>query len=362
MDFIKLAEVLKKEPAYRLKQAKKAVFQDLISDWQEAKNLPFSLREKLNKNCPLEIKAEVFESGGKGKTIKALLTLNDSLKIETVLMQHKDDRNTVCVSSQVGCPLNCSFCATGKMGFKRNLESNEIIEQVLFFARLLKEPTRIPPKAGSVAGGSVRIATRSVAGGEKISNVVFMGMGEPFLNYGNVTDAIKILNDKDGFNLGGRHFSISTIGIIEGIKKLAEEDPQINLAVSLHAPNDKLRSELIPANKKYNIAKIMKAVGEYIKKTKRRVMFEYLMINGVNDSEENAYELARLLKNPPLSGKLCFVNLISYNTTGVFKPSFPEKIKKFKETLEKEKISVTQRYKFGKDIKAACGQLVASAL
>jgi 23S rRNA (adenine2503-C2)-methyltransferase len=330
MDLIQFQKLFEKEPRYRLGQAKKALFQDLIQNWQEAAVLPLSLREELNKKCPTEVSAKTFISKDKN-TVKALLTLGDGLKIETVLMRHKNKRNTVCVSSQVGCPLNCSFCATGKMGFKRSLGTSEIIEQVLFFARYLKKIK------------------------ERVTNIVFMGMGEPFLNYQNVIEAIKILNDKEGFNLGARHFSISTIGIVEGgIEELAKEKLQINLAISLHAPNDELRSKLIPINKTYPIQKILNAVDDYIKKTRRRVMFEYIMIRNLNDSEEQAKTLARLMKKP-----LYFVNLISYNFTGIFKPSLSSRIKKFKEILEKEGVTVTQRYRFGQDIEAACGQLAA---
>jgi len=329
MDLIQFQKLFKKEPRYRLEQAKKALFQNLIQNWQTAKTLPLSLREKLNKECPIEISAKTFVSKDKN-TIKALLTLKDGLKIETVLMRHKDKRNTICVSSQVGCPLNCSFCATGKMGFKRSLEVWEIVEQVLFFARYLK-----------------KIKSR-------VTNIVFMGMGEPFLNYQNVIGAIKILNDKEGFNLGARHFSISTVGIVEGIEELAKEKLQINLAVSLHAPNNELRSKLMPINKTYPIQKILNAVDDYIAKTRRRVMFEYIMLRDLNDSVKDAKALVRLMKRP-----LYFVNLISYNFTGIFKSSPSSRIKKFKEILEKEGVMVTQRYRFGEDIEAACGQLVA---
>ena len=339
MDLIQFQKLFKKEPGYRLGQAKKALFQDLIQNWQTAKALPLILKEELNKKCPIEVSAKTFVSKDRN-TIKALMTLKDGLKIETVLMRHKNKRNTICVSSQVGCSLNCSFCATGKMGFKRNLEAWEIVEQVLFFARYLKKIK------------------------ERVTNIVFMGMGEPFLNYQNVIGAIKILNDKEGFNLGARHFSISTVGIVEGIEKLAKEELQINLAISLHAPNDELRSKLMPINKKYPIKKILNAIDDYIAKTRRRVMFEYIMINNLNDSEENAKTLAKLMKKP-----LYFVNLISYNftrrslgeggPTGIFKSSSSPRIKKFKEILEKEGVIVTQRYRFGKDIEGACGQLVA---
>jgi len=375
MDLIQFQRLFNKEPRYRLEQAKKALFHDLIQNWQTAKTLPLSLREELNKEWPIEISAKTFVSKDRN-TIKAILTLKDGLKIEAVLMRHKNKRNTICVSSQVGCPINCSFCATGKMGFERNLEVWEIVEQVLFFARYLKKI-----KA-------------------KVTNIVFMGMGEPFLNYQNVLGAIRILNDKEGFNLGARHFSISTVGIVEGIEKLAKEKLQINLAISLHAPNDELRSKLMPINKKYPIKKVLNAVDDYIKKTRRRVMFEYMMLKNLNDSVKDAKTLAKLMKKPcararTVQGRpLYFVNLISYNPTGIFKSSPSRatakskedftlfltfasfgssvgeeenlfsspslRIKKFKEILEKEGVAVTQRYRFGQGIKAACGQLALS--
>ncbi len=340
MDLVRFEELFNKEPKYRLGQAKKALFQDLIQNWQEATALPLNLREELNKKSPVEILAETFVSKD-GCTVKSLFSLKDDLKIEAVLMRHKDKRNTVCVSSQVGCALGCSFCATGKIGFKRNLEVWEIVEQVLFFARLLS------PKRSD--GGQARYLKKI---SEKVTNVVFMGMGEPFLNYENVIGAIKVLNDKEGFNLGARHFSISTAGIVEGIRKLAEEELQINLAISLHAPDDELRLKLMPVSKKYPIKEILNAVDDYIKKTRRRVMFEYIMIKDFNDSDGHARALAELMNKP-----LYFVNLISYNPTGIFKPSLAARIKKFREILERGGLAVTQRYRFGKDVKAACGQL-----
>ena len=339
MNLKKLEKLLEKAPAYRLKQIKKAILKDLIEDWREITTLPQDLRQKLSENCPiLELKAEKVLTSKDNQTIKILFELKDGFKIESVLMRHRDNRNTVCVSSQVGCAMSCQFCATGQQGFKRNLDAGEIVEQVLYFARLAKR----------TLSSSSRFAAA------RVTNVVFMGMGEPFLNYNNVLEAIKILNDKDGFNLGARHISISTCGITEGIKKLTNEKLQINLAISLHASNDELRSKLMPINEKYSIEKILTAVDDYIKKTKRRVMFEYLMIDGVNDSPEQAEELSRLLKKP-----LYFVNLISFNPIGhsLFRPSPGWRIKKFKEILEKAGVDVTQRYLFGREIKAACGQL-----
>jgi len=330
MNLEKLELILNQEPKFRLKQARQAIFVDLIDNWDKATVFPLALREKLNQNFPLEIKVENLISR-EGNSIKALITLEDDLKIEAVLLEHGAGRNTVCLSSQAGCPLGCLFCATGKMGFKRNLTDAEIVEQAVYFARLFKKEDK------------------------QINNIVFMGMGEPFLNYENVLGAVKILNDKDGLNIGARHISISTIGITGGIKKLAGQPLQINLAVSLHAPNDDLREKIIPANRKYPLGAIIEELNNYLKQTGRRVMIEYLMIDKFNDSKEEALGLALLLKqiNPPLY----FVNLIAYNPTADFKPSPAKRIKDFRLVLNKQGIEVTERYRFGQDIKAACGQL-----
>jgi 23S rRNA (adenine2503-C2)-methyltransferase len=302
---------------------RKLIFQDLIDDWDKASVLPLELREELKKECSLDIKHKMFDEGD---TLKALIELEDGLKIESVLMKHTDSRSTVCVSSQIGCPLACSFCATGTMGLKRNLTAEEIVIQVLLFARVCK-----------------------------VTNIVFMGMGEPFLNYDNVMSAIRMLNSAEYFNIGSRKISISTSGIIEGIEKFTNEDLQVNLSISLHAPNNELRSKLMPINKKHPLESVIKVVDNYIAKTNRKVMFEYLMIEGENDSLDCARELALLMKKP-----LYMVNLIVYNPTGKFKASNPKTIKKFKEYLEGEGIFTTQRYEFGRGIKAACGQLVIS--
>lgn len=329
MNLEKLEKIIADEPSYRAKQAREAVFVKLIENWNEATNLPSLLREKLNNECPLQIDFKKFVSD-RGETIKFLITLEDGYKIESVLMRH-EGRNTVCVSSEVGCPLGCAFCATGKMGFKRNLKTMEMVEQVICSARFLKKEN------------------------QRVDSVVFMGMGEPFLNYENVMAAIRILNATDGLNIGARHISISTAGITEGIKKLAKEPMQINLAISLHAPNDKLRNEIMPVGKKYSIKKIMAAVGEYFLATDRRVMFEYLMIKNFNDKPEHAKELAALLSELPRN--LYFVNLILYNPTGDFLPSKKESVIKFKEILKRAHVSVTERYRFGRGVKGACGQL-----
>jgi len=330
MNLKNLGKILKDEPSYRFKQAQRAVFLDLIEDWEQATTLSKDLRIKLNKECLLTINAQIQTSHDR-QVVKALIELEDGNRIETVLMRHQDQRNTICVSTQVGCALGCKFCATGKLGFTRNLTSGEILLQVIYFNRYLKQFK------------------------QKISNVVFMGMGEPFLNYENVMEAIKILNSPDGFNIGARKISISTSGIITGIRKLAEENLQINLAISLHSADDRLRSILMPINKKYNLEKLFTAIHYYTQQTNRQVMFEYMLIKDVNDSLEHARQLANLMRQP-----LYLVNLIRYNPTAEFQPATGKQVKRFKEYLEKHGVKVTQRHEFGQDIKAACGQLALS--
>lgn len=329
MDIKKIETLLQSEPRYRLQQAKKAIFGHLAADWQDVSNFSKDFQIKLNQEAPLAINGQIIGDVHR-QTIKALITLKDNLTIEAVLMRHADGRNTVCVSSQVGCPLGCLFCATGQIGFKRNLTAAEIVEQVIFFARLLKTEDK------------------------KITNIVFMGMGEPLLNYEQVLSAIKILNDPDGFNLGARHFSISTVGIPEGIKKLSHEKLQINLALSLHATTDELRSRLIPVNQKYPIQQLFKAIDNYLQLTRRQVMIEYILIKDVNDDNSAARELIKLVKKT-----LYMVNLIVYNPTDNFQPSSPDRVKMFKKILEEARIKVTLRHKFGNNISAACGQLIA---
>jgi len=327
MKSLKIEEILKDEPKYRITQLQKLIFSDFIEEWQEATILPKNLRNKLDREFPQEIIAKLRYSKDQ-KTVKALIYLEDGLAIEAVLMIHPKKRNSICVSSQVGCPLGCEFCATGKMGFKRNLTVDEIINQVLLFGRLLKKR------------------------GGKITSIVFMGMGEPFLNYDNVLSAIKILNDKDKFNLGARRISVSTAGLPQAIRRFADENIETNLAVSLHAPNDKLRSDLMPLNRGYPIRKLLESVDEYIKKTGRKVMFEYILLKGVNDSTADAEELSRLMNHP-----LYHLNLILYNPTGDFKPSTTREISQFKKVLKNRNTPFTQRFRFGVDIEAACGQL-----
>jgi 23S rRNA (adenine2503-C2)-methyltransferase len=330
MEFSKIVEALKDEPKYRIKQIQQAVFDDLADDWSVATGLPKKLREELQQKFPLDINAQALTSEDKN-TIKALITPADKNSIETVLMKHDSGRNTVCVSSHVGCPMGCKFCATGQMGLIRTLSTDEIITQILFFARYLKKIK------------------------ERVASVVFMGMGEPLLNYDNVMAAIKIIQSKDGFGIGARHISISTCGIFAGIKKLAQEDLDINLAISLHAPTDQIRQQLMPIAQTYTIKELLKIVDDYISKKNRKVMFEYLMIQGINDLDEYAYKLAELMKN-----RLCMVNLIEYNPTGKFIPSSHSRINAFRNILQKNGITTIIRSRFGQDIQGACGQLATN--
>ncbi|MFA6594179.1 MAG: 23S rRNA (adenine(2503)-C(2))-methyltransferase RlmN [Candidatus Buchananbacteria bacterium] len=336
MDLSALNKILANQPAYRLKQIKQAVYLKLIGDWDEATNLPAALKQKLKDDCPLGINATETASG---LSRKALIKLSDGALIETVLLYNADGRYTVCVSSQVGCPLGCLFCATGQGGFERNLTTEEITEQVIYFARQLKLENK------------------------KIDNVVFMGMGEPLLNWQNVAAAIGLLNDKDGFGLAARSISVSTCGLIEGLKNIIHYPLQINLAISLHAPNDELRRELMPIASSYKLEELFHQLKLYLKEKGRKLMFEYVMIDGVNDSDQQAKELVELLEKLPK--KLVMVNLIPYNPiitrSGAisrrFKASLPEQIKHFKAILNRSGIETTIRKSLGGDIAGACGQL-----
>lgn len=328
LSFDLLKSAMSGEPKFRLPQAIKVVYEQGISSWDEATVFSKDLRSRLERDCPLDIEA-VHAISRDRKTIKANFNFGEDV-IEAVLMRHQG-RNTVCVSTQVGCALNCSFCLTGAMGFKRNLSVDEMINQVLYFSRLLKVEH------------------------ERVTNIVFMGMGEPFNNYEAVLKAIAKINDISFFNIGARHISISTSGVVPGIKKLIKEKLQVNLSVSLHAPSDEVRDTIMPINKTYPIDALLKAVREYIARTRRRVMIEYLMLKGVNDSPAQANSLIKLLQK--YLGELYFINIIQYNPTGKFEASSKRTIKVFKRILEKSGIAVVERYRFGQDIKGACGQL-----
>ena len=333
MDISLVKTILADEPSYRYRQVSEAIFGLLISDWSQALTLPKALRERLAAEAPLAIEAQEIADGD---TAKALIRLSDGNRIEAVLIRNSDGRNTVCVSSQVGCPLGCSFCATGKLGFKRNLTADEIVMQVLYFARKAK------------------------AAGERIDNVVFMGMGEPFLNTDNVLSAAEALNDEKGLNIAARSISISTCGLPEGIRALIKFPLQVNLAWSLHAPTDELRREMMPIAKKYQLKKVIDAVADYCAAKNRKIMIEYIMIESVNDSIGQAEKLADLLEALPRN--LVMINLIPYNPTEAglltkYRPTAASRIKAFKNMLGRRGYEATIRESLGGSIAGACGQL-----
>ncbi len=332
MNLQKLEEILSAEPKFRLKQAYEALFKNFVESWSEVTVFSKDLREKLDREFPLAVNAQLNKAID--GTVKALVTFPDGKFVESVLMRHKDGRNSVCVSCQAGCPMACAFCATGDMGFFRNLVAGEIVEQVLLFERILKKE------------------------GQRVTNVIFMGMGEPLYNYAEVMGAVTIMN-KD-IAIAARHISISTCGIVKGIQKLMDEPMQINLAISLHAPNNKMRDEIMPVNKSDPVELLLKTVSDYIQKTNRKVMIEYLLIGEVNDAVETAKELANVLKKQ--LGHLFVVNVIPYNPTGRFTPPSHESVRKFKEELERNGVTVTQRYTFGQEVSGACGQLAVKGV
>jgi 23S rRNA (adenine2503-C2)-methyltransferase len=334
------------EPAYRARQVWAWLYKRFARSIPEMTDLPAHLRTRLAERAEVRITAVIRELEAEDKlTRKVLLKLSDGNVIESVLMLYdltdeSRERRTVCVSTQAGCAVGCPFCATGQMGFVRNLTPGEIVAQVLYFARGSPAATR----AKAPAEGETSLP---------ITNIVFMGMGEPFLNYANVWQAIQRLHDPQGLNLGARRITISTSGIIPGILSLAKEDLQVNLAVSLHAPNDKLRDIMVPINKKYPIADLMKACRTYIETTKRRISFEYVLNDQVNASEELAHELGKLLK-----GMLCHVNLIPVNPTdATFARPKRDAIIAFQRIVESYGIATTVRVEKGVEIRAACGQL-----
>ena len=314
------------EKKYRAKQIFAWLYRD-IKTFDEMTDLSKDLIEKLKENYTLKcIFLDDFQKSKDG-TIKYLFRLHDGHKVESVLMKYKFGYS-VCVSNQIGCKMGCTFCASAKIGFIRNLTPGEIVGQIL------------------------KIQEHS---GEKVSNIVFMGIGEPFDNYDNVLKSIRLLNDPKALNIGARHMSVSTCGLVDGINKFAEEKIQCNLCISLHSSRDEVRTEMMPINKRYSIAEVITACKEYIKKTNRRVTFEYALVNGVNDNREDAIHLARLLH-----GMLCHVNLIPVNKIkdGKYEKPSVEKMMKFRDTLNEKGIVATIRREMGSDISAACGQLV----
>jgi 23S rRNA (adenine2503-C2)-methyltransferase len=314
------------EKKFRAKQVYQWIYRG-ICDFKEMTNLSKGLRDKLEEFATvgsLEL-LQVLQSKS-DETKKYLFGLEDGNKIESVFMKYKFG-NSICISSQAGCRMGCSFCASTIGGLSRNLTAGEIIDQII----------------------SVERET-----GEKISNIVVMGTGEPFDNYENVSKFIHLVNSKDGLNIGMRSITVSTCGIVPRIADFSEDFPQVNLAISLHAPNDEIRNQTIPINKTYDMATLLEACSNYIKITGRRITFEYTLVSGFNDQPKHADELAKRLR-----GMLCHVNLIPLNSVSEsgLKSSSKKETQVFKERLEKFGITTTVRRELGSDIEAACGQL-----
>jgi 23S rRNA (adenine2503-C2)-methyltransferase len=319
---------------YRLRQLYRAATKELLGGVGDVTTLPKELRAALVERGVAFSAIEPIEvqHSRDAQTTKALFRLHDGKEVEAVLMEHYGNRTTVCISSQAGCAFACAFCATGQGGFNRNLSAGEIFDQAWFFARSL--------------------AARE----KRITNVVFMGMGEPFHNYEAVMESVALLNDPQGFALGHRHITISTVGLVDKIDRFADEHLQVNLAISLHAPTDELRSQFMPVNRRFPLAELMAACRRYVQKTNRKVFFEYVMLAGVNDDAGCARALAALM-----GGHLYHVNLIPYNATpdGEFGATPDSQIWEFAAILDGAGVPVTVRQNMGRDIAAACGQLQA---
>ena len=325
------------QPRYRADQILHALYHEYPKSMDDLKQLPKEMRAELIEmgytvGAAIETHRVVSEDGD---TTKILLSLNDGTLIETVLIQYQSEkpnghpRSTICVSTQVGCAMKCVFCATGQMGFQRNIRAEEIVSQVMHFASLLRSR------------------------GQHITNIVFMGMGEPLANYDETILAVRLLTHPKAFGLGQRSITISTIGLIAGIDKLAEEDLQIGLAISLHAPNNEMRKWLVPTASPHSVEDIISTGRRYFRKTGRRVTFEYALIDGVNDSPETAEELAWLLR-----GNGSHVNLIPVNpTAGNFERPSKRNVLEFEDILLDSGVNCTVRVEKGSEISAACGQL-----
>ena len=313
------------EKEFKAIQIYEWLYKKRVKSFDEMSNIKKETIEQLKQNFKIE-RLEILTKQTSTDVCKYLFKLNDSNKIEAVLMKH-DYGNSLCVSTQVGCNMGCAFCESGRLKKVRNLESYEMVSQIL----QVEEDQKI-----------------------RISHIVLMGIGEPFDNYDNVIKFIDIINEPKGIDIGARHITVSTSGLVPKINEFANNPKQVNLAISLHAPNNKIRNEIMNINKAYPIEKLIQAVKKYLNKTNRRVTFEYIMLDKINDTEECAKELSNLLK-----GINCYVNLIPYNETShiKFKASKKEQIMKFYDILKKNNINVTVRKEFGRKVSAACGQL-----
>lgn len=316
------------EPAFRLGQAYRALTVGLARDWEEATDLPKGLRTALNETAPATVLSLKGVARATDGTRKYLFETRDGHSIETVMIP-ENGRHTVCISTQIGCPMACTFCATGLLGISRNLKAREISEQVLTAAR------DIAP--------------------ERVSNVVVMGMGEPFLNYGETLKALRVLNDEKGLNLAARSIAVSTSGLIDKITRYADEPEQFHLAISLHTPFEEERKTIMPVASRHSIDEVMEAARYFVETTHRKLFFEYTLLEGVNDSFEHAEALARLLDHP-----LYHLNLLRFNWTDTgYSATSRSGARAFLNRAKEAGLSATLRPSRGEDIDAACGQLAA---
>jgi 23S rRNA (adenine2503-C2)-methyltransferase len=334
------------EPRFRARQLYAWLHQRLANDFGQMTTLPVRLRELLAAQAtiaPVTLRREQISKDG--RTRKLLLALFDGRLIESVLMLFPASsegraRATACISTQVGCALGCTFCATGQMGFERHLAAGEIVGQVLYLARELREHPWMAPDGQGL---------------DRLTNLVLMGMGEPLHNYDATLKALRILNSPEGFGLGARHMTASTVGLVPGILRLSEEPLQVNLAISLHAPNDVLRGRTMPITRKYGMEELLEACQTYVQRTKRQITFEYVLLAGVNDAPEHARELGEKLAS---FKQLAHVNLIPVNaTSAAYRAPGGEAIKAFRAELRRAGVSNSVRAERGDDIAAACGQL-----
>lgn len=322
------------EQKFRAKQVWDWLYVKRVDDFSEMTNLNKQTRELLDQHFTIQVLKEEIKQVSKDGTIKLLFKLEDDHLIETVLMRFSYGLS-VCVTTQVGCNIGCTFCASGLLKKSRDLTSGEIVEQIVSIQKYLDQQGK----------------------DEKVSHIVVMGIGEPFDNYDHTMNFLRTVNDQDGLSIGARHITVSTSGLAHKIRAFADEQLQVNLAVSLHAPNDELRTSIMKINRAFPIEKLMAAVDYYLEKTNRRVTFEYILLKGVNDRKEEALELAKLLKD---KRHLSYVNLIPYNPVeehNQYDRSEKEAIVGFYEVLLKEGINCGVRVEQGSDIDAACGQL-----
>lgn len=347
------------QPAFRAKQIYRQLYVNLAADWEAMTDLPAGLRNQLAESYAFgSLKLSGMQKGDGGLTRKSLFTLPGGEYIESVLMLYPG-RATVCISCQAGCPMGCVFCATAKLGFMQDLTPGQIVEQVIWAKR---ETRKIAANPSVETGSGAPVKQEDLPA--DLNNIVYMGMGEPFNNYDAWWASVLRINDSKGLNLGARNITVSTVGLVPGIDKLAAEPMQINLAISLHASDDELRSEMMPVNKAYPIQTLLESARNYVDATNRRISFEYVLLSEKNDTPDEAEQLATLLAEGPMGERrqLMHINLIPWNPIPgtPLERSSRQRVSAFQDILRKAGIPCTVRQERGRDIAAACGQLAGS--